>query len=492
LSSDSALREAGFAPWIAWYRKLVPLGQDRPSSHFGEGLDILVATQPNEWWDRDAAEVNAEIAGWLHTHWTDERVERLKKLWADGLSASQIAAQLGGVSRNAVIGRVHRLKLERNGRTSSAALEQPTIRQFILQLLKSSEKPMSIAEINRSFADANHPIIPKTVRGELSRMASAGEIVRVRTGVYAANDNRRRPIDHELAAGLTSALTNIEEQKAGALQFETDGVAPIDVKRRASAGQLRADEAASKRHAELARRLNSCLSGCRHADPGGNSTSALREELVLYGESLGETVGDVDPDLFIPRGDGLRIDLREQEPPGDAVLGDPPWPDTVRKEVRKLVAAHNNFVAFDPELAKRDEALLGPDAKRQLVPPEAGHNAVSDAIEKRAATERVGEFLDEEGKVAPAIPDPENRQSRRYSEGAKNFARRAIELAGEFAIAAWTHKGKITVTTAGSGLAAAKWVVANRDWLLQYFSHNPTMVDIINKLLAILDKLPLL
>ena len=43
--------------------------------------------------------------------WTDERVDRLKKLWADGLSASQIAAELGGVSRNAVIGKVHRLNL---------------------------------------------------------------------------------------------------------------------------------------------------------------------------------------------------------------------------------------------------------------------------------------------------------------------------------------------------------------------------------------------
>src|SRR3954463_13065323 len=43
--------------------------------------------------------------------WTDERVERLKKLWADGLSASQIAGELGGVTRNAVIGKVHRLGL---------------------------------------------------------------------------------------------------------------------------------------------------------------------------------------------------------------------------------------------------------------------------------------------------------------------------------------------------------------------------------------------
>ena len=41
--------------------------------------------------------------------WTDERVEQLKKLWSEGLSASQIAKQLGGVTRNAVIGKVHRL-----------------------------------------------------------------------------------------------------------------------------------------------------------------------------------------------------------------------------------------------------------------------------------------------------------------------------------------------------------------------------------------------
>jgi GcrA cell cycle regulator len=53
--------------------------------------------------------------------WTDERVELLRKLWSDGLSASQIAAQLGSVSRNAVIGKVHRLKLSGRGRTTSAA-----------------------------------------------------------------------------------------------------------------------------------------------------------------------------------------------------------------------------------------------------------------------------------------------------------------------------------------------------------------------------------
>ena len=50
--------------------------------------------------------------------WTDERVETLKKMWGEGQSASQIAKELGGVTRNAVIGKVHRLGL--SNRTTGA------------------------------------------------------------------------------------------------------------------------------------------------------------------------------------------------------------------------------------------------------------------------------------------------------------------------------------------------------------------------------------
>lgn len=50
--------------------------------------------------------------------WTEDRVEELKKLWAEGHSASQIAARMGGVTRNAVIGKVHRLGL--SGRAAPA------------------------------------------------------------------------------------------------------------------------------------------------------------------------------------------------------------------------------------------------------------------------------------------------------------------------------------------------------------------------------------
>lgn len=55
--------------------------------------------------------------------WTDARIEYLKQLWSDGLSASQIAAELGGTTRNAVCGKVDRLGLE--GRTNSSFFRDP-------------------------------------------------------------------------------------------------------------------------------------------------------------------------------------------------------------------------------------------------------------------------------------------------------------------------------------------------------------------------------
>jgi GcrA cell cycle regulator len=59
--------------------------------------------------------------------WTDQRVETLKKLWTEGLSASQIAKEMGeGVTRNAIIGKVHRLKL--SGRATPSRPPRPRIK----------------------------------------------------------------------------------------------------------------------------------------------------------------------------------------------------------------------------------------------------------------------------------------------------------------------------------------------------------------------------
>jgi len=58
--------------------------------------------------------------------WTEDRVEVLTKLWAEGLSASQIAKHLGGVTRNAVIGKVHRLGLSGRAKPSRPSTPRTT------------------------------------------------------------------------------------------------------------------------------------------------------------------------------------------------------------------------------------------------------------------------------------------------------------------------------------------------------------------------------
>jgi GcrA cell cycle regulator len=90
--------------------------------------------------------------------WTDERVEQLTKLWADGLSASQIAAQLGGVSRNAVIGKVHRLHLP--GRAKSGGSRAPR-----------AKRPATTTRTYTSRAGTSAPRNPST-RGSGSGAAA--------------------------------------------------------------------------------------------------------------------------------------------------------------------------------------------------------------------------------------------------------------------------------------------------------------------------------
>jgi GcrA cell cycle regulator len=68
--------------------------------------------------DGEAMTVREEMISW-----TDDRVDLLKKLWSEGLSASQIAGELGGVTRNAVIGKVHRLGL--SGRAKAPQTQAP-------------------------------------------------------------------------------------------------------------------------------------------------------------------------------------------------------------------------------------------------------------------------------------------------------------------------------------------------------------------------------
>jgi GcrA cell cycle regulator len=90
--------------------------------------------------------------------WTDERVELLKKMWIEGQSASQIAKELGGVTRNAVIGKVHRLGLSnRNGAEAEpSAAPEPVAAVVPPEVVEAPTAPVR-DDVVRATAPAPEP-----------------------------------------------------------------------------------------------------------------------------------------------------------------------------------------------------------------------------------------------------------------------------------------------------------------------------------------------
>ncbi len=100
--------------------------------------------------------------------WTEERVETLKKLWTEGHSASQIAKELGGVTRNAVIGKVHRLGL--SGRaTPSRPVKRPTrlVRPKPATVVATPDVPKE----EDVAAPVKAPSVPARANGSLAPIA---------------------------------------------------------------------------------------------------------------------------------------------------------------------------------------------------------------------------------------------------------------------------------------------------------------------------------
>lgn len=88
--------------------------------------------------------------------WTDDRVATLTKMWGEGQSASQIAKELGGVTRNAVIGKVHRLGLSNRatGGTKPAAKGKPAVKPA------AKAKPAAKPKVAAAPAPAPKPNLP--------------------------------------------------------------------------------------------------------------------------------------------------------------------------------------------------------------------------------------------------------------------------------------------------------------------------------------------
>ncbi|CUH79169.1 GcrA family cell cycle regulator [Tropicibacter naphthalenivorans] len=107
--------------------------------------------------------------------WTDERVELLKKMWGEGQSASQIAKELGGVTRNAVIGKVHRLGLSNRAGATPAAETKPKVEAKPKPEPKPKAKPAAPKPVEAA-APAPEPK-PEPTPAPVSTMPARKQII---------------------------------------------------------------------------------------------------------------------------------------------------------------------------------------------------------------------------------------------------------------------------------------------------------------------------
>lgn len=168
--------------------------------------------------------------------WTDERTKRLKQLWAEGLSASQIAARLGGVTRSAVIGKSYRLCLtprkssnpEQNKNKRRAAHLRKMERQ---KAIGSVERPPHLPRINAKSGGLRAGTADDVARAaaEFARIqaeaAARQDVVRVRSILDLEPHHCRWPIGeptrgfcgHRKAPGTSYCEAHLARSKRGAV-----------------------------------------------------------------------------------------------------------------------------------------------------------------------------------------------------------------------------------------------------------------------------------
>lgn len=155
--------------------------------------------------------------------WTDERIESLKSMWLDGYTATQIADALGSVSRNAVIGKAHRLGLD------SGSLLTPEMLYKVADLPLGNRTKRSLANDNVIFVgdlvhktEAEMLRMPNFGRKSLGEVKTALEEIGLRLGIWVLN---WPPEDIENAKAKWEAARRVSElrQARGGATFEPAG-----------------------------------------------------------------------------------------------------------------------------------------------------------------------------------------------------------------------------------------------------------------------------
>lgn len=149
--------------------------------------------------------------------WTDERVETLKRMWTEGQSASVIAKELGGVTRNAVIGKVHRLGLSnREDEEAPVAAPAPAPAAAAVEAEATAEPVVEEEEEDAAPSAAPAPFVPSmTSSAAAAIIASSNAPIPLRKSIVPAGQPLPpQPSANEISPEALASVREVEKRAA--------------------------------------------------------------------------------------------------------------------------------------------------------------------------------------------------------------------------------------------------------------------------------------
>lgn len=282
-------------------------------------------------------------------------------------------------------------------------------------------------------------------------------------------------------------------QNRNAISFRQDSDGRIAIDTHASTAQLRSDADARDRHAETILEIRAVLDRCR----GNNAAARLTLRLENYLDAAGVAIEDIKPSLLVQRGERLRQELAAYDSP-DSMFD--PIADDILVDLKGWQSSHNMLVGLDPILMAIDTAMLGPDRKPALIPPDEIRQVAHDAEEAGILANGTEAIIIEAADLAPVVPDLADRRSIASAEVARNLVIEAFAVAlnhpkatGAIMVAGATlttnpAAGVIGGISIMGSIKAAEYLVNHRQWIEDKLGKTLTWQTLFRRVADWLEK----
>lgn len=265
----------------------------------------------------------------------------------------------------------------------------------------------------------------------------------------------------------------IPTQSPNALNFGHDDEGKIHVDASAGADALKADPDSRDRYEQAVAEARDLLGKCRTSNAGARLTALLSN----YLDAAGDRLETMRPSLLVQRGEKLRQEVTAYAAP-DSMLD--PISDELLIDLKGWRSAHNMLVALQPRLNALDTALLGPDAKPALFPPDDLRMIGRDAADADILAEGVLDVIEEAADIAPKTPDASDRRTIWSVETGKNLIIEAFSVAlnhpwkSMAAVAAVGMVAAEPATAIVAGVGAIGFLLRHRAWIENKLGDTPT------------------